>query len=1058
MVKSKYILSKPVAWQIIAFLMLLQAHTLASSPYIFDLITSEKQAVKKGLSQNTIYSILQDSRGYMWFGTWDGLNKYDGYSFTIYNKENGLSNEVINHLLETHDGTLWIGTENGLNALDRKTGRITTYKNIPNDTTSLSDNWINHIYQIDKNTLYVSTKKGLNILNLQNGTIRRMLSSGAGERRTKSNNIRYTVKTGEAIFVGTDFGLIQYDPKTHENIRYLNRPNDPNSLSNNQINIIFTDNDDNIWVGTQNGLNLLDRSTGKFLVFKHDPQDQHSLSHNVVTAIFQDDKGRLWIGTDGGGLNVLQPETRRFVRIQNQPGNPHSLNNNRIYSITQDKTGNLWFGAFKGLNKIDRFNRKFDLYTHNPADPKSLGNNLIWSFCETSPDVFWIGTDEGISIYDRNSGHFSRLPYDPSNPHGISSKRVRHIIKDRQGNIWIGTRDAGLNRYDPVTGKFHHYRPSIQYHNSLGDDFVISLFEDRTGAIWAGTFNGLNRIDPNTGSIKLYQHQHDDPATISNNTVYHITEDQSGTIWIATLDGLNRYDRLTDSFTTYRQQPEAAQGLSANRFFYVHEDTARQLWIGSRGGGLLQFDPQEGKFVNTFTTAEGLPNNVVYGILEDEKGNFWMSTNWGLSKFDRANNTFINYDVTDGLQSNEFNAMAFLKCSRGMLFFGGMNGFNMFRPIEIEQNPNKPDIVISSFKKFNTKQPGELSNGDTIVLKPNENFFSFEFSALDFSNPYKNQYAYMLENFSSDWTYVDGMRNFAEYTNVSPGHYIFRVKGSNSDGIWNHEGTLLHIIVKPYWYQTWYFRSGFAAATISLVWLTFFVRYRSLSKKQRLNTKMLQIENQLLDIRQKALRLQMNPHFIFNSLNSIQSFILSKDIDLAVNYLSRFSQLMRMIMINSSESIIPLSDEITAITQYLEIEKLRFDDKFSYQINVAEEIDEEFTGIPPMLIQPYIENAIIHGLAHNEAPGKIEIAFKKNSDTIHCTIQDNGIGRDKAAEIKQQMGLEQKSRGMMISKERLDFFNKKENDLFSVKVTDLKNADGTPAGTRVELLITYQEI
>lgn len=392
------------------------------------------------------------------------------------------------------------------------------------------------------------------------------------------------------------------------------------------------------------------------------------------------------------------------------------------------------------------------------------------------------------------------------------------------------------------------------------------------------------------------------------------------------------------------------------------------------------------------------------------------------------------------------------------MFFGGMNGFNMFHPDEIERNPDQPELVISSFKKFNKPQPGEIYHRDTIVLMPDDNFFSFEFSTLDYSNPFKSNYAYILENFTDNWTYVDGVRNFAEYTNVSPGTYFFRVTGANSDGVWNNEGVFITIIVQPHWYQTWYFRGALALVIIALVWLTFYLRYRSISKKQRFNTRMLQIENQLLEIQQKALRLQMNPHFIFNSLNSIQSFILSNDIDLAVNYLSRFSRLMRMIMINSTESIISLADEITAISHYMEIEKLRFEDKFTYKIHVADDIDEEFTGIPPMIIQPYIENAIIHGLLHKEAPGKIDIRFKMNGEFIQCTIQDDGIGRKRSAEIKQQSGLNQKSRGMMISKQRLDFFNKNKQDQFSVKVTDLKDSNGKPCGTKVELSVAYQEI
>ncbi len=1026
--------------------------------YIFDLITSEKKALSKGLSQNTVYSILQDQQGNMWFGTWDGLNKFDGLKFTTYNKENGLSNEVINCLLESNDGNIWIGTENGLNVLDRRSGRITVFQHNPDDTTSLSDSWINCLFQSPSGKIYIGTKRGLNVLDVQTGKIQQFQSRDAAGRRSKSNNIRFVTRHNNRFLIGTDFGFVIYNPITQENTRYLNRPDDSTSLSNNQVNVIFADKNNQLWIGAEKGLNLMNEKEGTFKQFLHNPYDEASLSHNSVKTIFQDSDGNIWIGADGGGVNIYDPQHQNFKRITNEPGNPRSLNNNRVYSIVQDKTGNIWFGTFKGLNKIDRYTRNFNHFKHNPDDPNTVGNNLTWSFYEVSPDVFWIGTDEGISIFDRLTSSFSHIRPRPDQDNQLSSKRIRSIIMDDYGKMWIGTRDAGLNKYDPETGKSLTFLPSIQYANSLADKFVITLFKDKKGQIWAGTQNGLNCIDPATNQIKIFQHNPNDSTSLSHNTVYHIIGDGEGVMWLATYDGLNRYDPDQNTFTCYRHSPGMKKDLSSNRFFSLFEDSDQNFWVGTRGGGLLLFDRNSGQFTKSYTTADGLPNNVIYGILEDENGNLWMSTNWGLSKFDRRNQVFVNYDVTDGLQSSEFNALALLKSSSGLMFFGGMNGFNMFHPSEIQSNPQRPDIVISGFRLFNKPQPGEIYHGDTIILRAEDNFFAFEFSALDFTSPSKSQFAYILENFNSTWTYVDGARNFAEYTKVNPGTYYFNVIGSGSDGVWNKEGVKITVIVKPHWHQTWLFRSLFTIVLIAGIWYIIYRRFRFLQRKQKLANKMLHIENQLLDTQQKALRLQMNPHFIFNSLNSIQSFILSNDIDQAVNYLSRFSQLMRMIMANSTKSVITLSDEILAIKHYMEIEKLRFDDKFSYSINIAPEIDEEFTGIPPMIIQPYIENAIIHGLLHKKSHGNIDISFTKEGQIIHCIINDNGIGRERSSAIKSQSGLHHKSKGMMISKDRLDIFNKNEHDLFSVKVTDLTDSQGEPCGTRVELSITYQEV
>ena len=320
------------------------------------------------------------------------------------------------------------------------------------------------------------------------------------------------------------------------------------------------------------------------------------------------------------------------------------------------------------------------------------------------------------------------------------------------------------------------------------------------------------------------------------------------------------------------------------------------------------------------------------------------------------------------------------------------------------------------------------------------------------------QYAYKLERYNKDWTYVTASRHFADYTKVSPGTYIFRVTGSNNNNVWNEDGVTLTIIISPPWYQTWFFRIGAALLLFFMIWIFIFLRVRHIRKKHKMEKKVLLIEKQLFDIQQKALRLQMNPHFIFNSLNSIQSYVLSNDVDLAVNYLGRFSQLMRLILSNSRESVVSLADELLAIQHYLEIEKLRFEEKFTYSVIVDPEIDDEFTGVPPMIIQPYIENAIIHGLNHKPTPGHLTISFKQKGSLLLCSIEDNGVGRAKATDIKRRSGLNSKSRGMMITKERLEILSEKSDEKFSVKVIDLKDKSGVPAGTRVELLISPQEL
>jgi hypothetical protein len=413
--------------------------------------------------------------------------------------------------------------------------------------------------------------------------------------------------------------------------------------------------------------------------------------------------------------------------------------------------------------------------------------------------------------------------------------------------------------------------------------------------------------------------------------------------------------------------------------------------------------------------------------------------------------------VKDGIQSYEFNLGSCFKDKTGNMYFGGVNGFNTFDPDKIITNPNKPVIVVSSIRKFNEKQPTEYFNGDTIILNHDDNFFSFEVSALDYINPAKNKYMYYLENFDNDWIKTDANHRLAEYKKVGPGSYTFYAKGSNNDGIWNQEGIRLHVIIKPPWYETIVFRVTAGLLIVFMLWFLITRRIRVLNNKHSIERKMLDIEKQKFELEQKTLQLQMNPHFIFNSLNSIQSFILSHNTKMAVTYLGKFSQLMRLILNNSGKKYVPFKEEMMAIRHYIELEKLRFDNKFNCTIHVDKSIDAEFIEIPPMIIQPYIENAIIHGILHKQGPGTIQIDINVKQDKLICLITDDGVGREKSEELKQKTGFSGKSRGMGITKERLEMLNNDTDEGHSVNIVDLTDSDGKPIGTRVELFIHIHE-
>ncbi|MCF8234450.1 MAG: histidine kinase [Bacteroidales bacterium] len=1023
----------------------------------FDRITSENIKIEKGLSQNTVFCIMQDREGFMWFGTWDGLNKYDGVRFTIFNRESGLPNQTIYSLLQDSTGLVWIGTENGLSTYDPINGHIRNYYHDLQDSNSLTSNRITQIYIDHYGQIWIATARGLNKYRQETDDFAQYLNTERDNLAIRSNYGNQLLQDGfDHYWIATRYGLIRYDIESTDVTRYYHKPDDPKSLADNFVNCLLKDREGNLWVGTRNGLSVLQHSTKTFRNYMHREGADSGLSHNHISALLQDSQGNIWIGTQGGGLNLYDAESDSFITFRRSNINTSSISNNNIYSLLEDQAGNIWVGTFNGVNKIDRNSSNFKAYRIDPDNPNSLSNNFVRSFFEGPEGLIWIGTEQGINLFNEQTGEFSVIKKSENKNSFLPSNDIRDIFLDSRGFYWIGTRDSGIVKVNMQTHAYEIFRHDPTDSMNLCDNFVLKINEDIAGNIWIATERGLNVYNYTHGSLNAYPYDPTDPARAGVLKIYDIHSDESGTLWFASRNGLSRYYPDKDSFGIIRlENPEGNQNVS-NELFDIYEDDAHNFWLSTRGSGLVHFNRKTGVF-SWYDQKDGLPNNVIYGMLKDEEGDYWISTNWGISHFNPEKESFVNYDVRDGLQSNEFNSNAFMKTESGKMFFGGMMGFNCFYPDEIKINPFVPPVEITGFSIFNESKPPSWFERDTIHLNHDENFFTIHFAALDYTNPMKNKYRYILKNFDKKWRSTDAANPSAEYTKVNPGLYEFQVIGSNNDGIWNNTGEKRIIVITAPWWQRWVFRIPLIIVLVTTGSLLLWSRTRGLKRKHEVEKKMLDIEKQMFDLEQKALQLQMNPHFIFNSLNSIQSFVLNNDTDKAISYLAKFSQLMRLILSNSRESYIPLKDEITALSYYMDIEKLRFDDKFDYEIIMDQHIDAEFTEIPPMIIQPYLENAIIHGLINSEKKGKIKIGFSLDKKNISCVVEDNGIGRERAVQIRNESGIKRKSRGMLITKERLEILKKQHNEKFSVNIIDLKNPDGSAKGTRVELIIHYRE-
>ena len=1030
-----------------------------------DRIASEVDKQERGLSQNSVQCIIQDNDGFMWFGTWDGLNRYDGYSFKIirpdqYNTSTSLSSPTIRTMFIDTEGNLWVGTEVGLNKYSSRTKQFTQFKSNPKNINSLSNESINCITEDDKGNLWIGTNDGLNCMNKRTGNVKRFQLNPINANSLSNNAVKNIVYDKRGIlFIATDKGLNEYNIKEDVFYHYYHDVSDKNSISSDYVNCVFIDNSKNIWVGTDKGLNLFDERHHKFRIFKNDLKNPNSLSNDDVRSIIRDKNGMYWIGTYGGGVNYMNSTDFKFNSIRNNPYDVNTISNDYINCVYEDRSGILWAGtSWKGVNRIDNKSNLFNHYFASESNESNttINNNIVWAIVNDKEDNIWIGTNYGVNILNKKTDEFSYITHNERDKASLISNKVRAIQLDklRKNIVWLGTDDDGLDKYDITTQKCKHFRYDPNS-NSISSNKISSLFQDDRGEIWIGTQDGLSILNPETEKFAIYKHNDKDSYSISCNLIYPIYQDRKGVMWIGTYNGLNRYDKKLKRFYNYFSNPQKQFKLNSQKIFSVYQDKKGIYWVGTMGGGLNKLNPvtDEAKY---YTENEGLPSNVVYCTIEDNKGNFWMSTNFGLSRFNPSDESFINFDVRDGIQSHEFNFPAFCKDNAGELYFGGMNGFNRFAPEKIKVNKNIPSLVITSFKVFNTEVPKSTNDGDTIYLNYDDNFFSFEFASLDYVNSSKNKYSYYLENYDKKWITAIQGRRFAEYTDVEPGEYIFRLKGSNNDGVWNTNGISIHIIIHPPWYKTILFKIAFLLFLIASIWLFIYFRVRNLRRKHKIEKEVLSIQKQLFELEQKSLRLQMNPHFIFNSLNSIQSFILENDIDKALFYLSKFSQLMRLILSNSQKSYVSVKDDLKALQYYIDIEKLRFDNKFDYEIIIDEEIDEDFFGIPPLVIQPYVENSIIHGLNNKKSKGFLTIELKMLEENILCIVQDNGIGREAADKIRENSGILHKSKGMNITKERLEILSNTKK--YSVNIIDLKDEKGNPTGTRIEFMIAFIEL
>jgi signal transduction histidine kinase/ligand-binding sensor domain-containing protein len=597
----------------------------------------------------------------------------------------------------------------------------------------------------------------------------------------------------------------------------------PDSLNDEQVNGVYEDTDGILWIATNNGVISFDKKRNIFRRFQHDPKNIHSISSNM-NAWFgenfaEDQEGNLWIATDAG-INKLNKDRTAFTRYTHDSTAAHSLSSDLISSIFIDQSGILWAGTFKGkLNKANLIQKPFWQKRNIPGNINSLSNNKVTAICEDSSGIVWIGTDGGgLNRWDKKIDKFTNYKHDPRNAKSLRRDAVYAILEDRNGQLWVANGEF-LSKLNKETGEFIHYNSIEEKSDHSYPKQIFSITEDHDGVIWLGADFRVINFDKKTGKfLRYYYHNEADSTSICDYGAISIFADSRNNIWMGHgSKGTDKLNNRTGIITHYRNNPNDSASISSNVVNSFYEDSKGNLWLATQGGGLCRFNYQTAKFT-TYTDKNGLPDNSVYSVLEDNNNHLWLGTSNGLSRFDPIKEKITNYDEKDGLVNRVFAAgerdrPPHYKGKDGTLYFGGANGFNFFHPDQVKADSTLAPVVITQFKLFDSLVKG-VNESNEIVLKHNENYFSFEFSSLSYANQEKNQYAYKLEGVDNDWVY-SGSRHYTTYTNIAPGSYPFKVKATNSDGVWNEEGVSFKVIIQPPWWKTWWAYSVYGLLLIA---------------------------------------------------------------------------------------------------------------------------------------------------------------------------------------------------------------------------------------------------
>ncbi|MEJ0033255.1 MAG: two-component regulator propeller domain-containing protein [Bacteroidota bacterium] len=816
-----------------------------------------------GLSHGNVITILQDSKGFMWFGTRDGLNRYDGYNFTVYKndpeKPTTLVNNVVMDLIEDSEGKFWVATGGG--GLDRFDPSTEVFTHFKIGDGGVTDAYLNALYLDKEGILWIGTdSRGLCKYNTKTNEFTYLSHDDKHAGSLSFDRIMDILEDSENNFwVATDGGgldLLNGDGKTFTHFRF-DEKND-GSLSDDRVWGLMEDTKKRIWVGTYAGVNLFQPEKREFKRYLPRGRNENSLVSYSVRTFGEDDLGNIWIGLENGGMSVMDVEHEKFYNYVLDEIDNASLGDNSVWKFCKDGKGNMWIGTFNA--GVDFVNRdavnKFTHYRHS-SSPTSLSNNKVLCITQDSFNRIWVGTDGGgLNLFDPVTNQFKHYKHEPGNPNSICGNYVLTVEEDSDHNLWIGTWGNGITVFNPQKNTYKQYPYNGSNIEGLRSPNVWTIVEDSENNIWIGTYSeGVHVFNKKTGKFSRYFHDDNNDATITNSTINVVMEDSKKNIWVGTSGGgLNLFNKDTKTFTHFIHDPDK-NSLSNDGIHVIFEDSKGNLWIGT-SIGLSQFDTETRKFTNYYIK-DGLPNNTVVGIMEDHRGDLWLSTFNGVSRFTPSSKRFKNFGVNDGLQGSEFKK-ATCKTKDGRMYVGGVNGFNAFYPDSVKARSYDPPLVLTNFEIFNKKVligtdenstlKKSITETNEIELDYKQSVLSFEFASLNYTtDPEKRKYAYMLENFDKAWNYI-GTKRTATYTNLDPGAYVLRIGGLNNEGDWSKKQISVLIHIHPPFWKTWWFR--ILSVTSIAGFLFAFLRLRiNMIEKQKIELeRQVKERTELLDV------------------------------------------------------------------------------------------------------------------------------------------------------------------------------------------------------------------